>query len=188
MHKNFLLEEANKEDPLPVVIINPTFMIGPNDTKPGPGEMIISVIKGKVPGYSRGGRSFASVKHVAEACVAALEKGKIGECYITGGTNLSYKEFFTLIAYTAGVKAPKRLVPTWIALLFAGLTESMANMRHKKPLLTKTMAKISGAGHYYASEKAKRELDYDPSGIEVALEEAIAWYNEHGYLNEGKNE
>lgn len=182
--QDFLLNEAKKN--LPVVIINPTFMIGTNDSKPGPGEMIISVIKGKVPGYAAGGRCFAAVKDVAHACVSALEKGTIGECYISGGTNLSYKDFFTLIGEIAKVKPPKRNIPTFLAIGFAKILEFFAFIQKKKPALTSAMAKISGDGHYYSSEKAIRELNYTQTSLESALLEAIDWYQSHGYIKESR--
>jgi len=180
--QDYLLSEAH-ENRLPVVIINPTFMIGENDSKPGSGEMIISVIKGKVPGYSAGGRSFAAVKDVARACVAAIEKGDVGACYITGGINLNYKEFFSLVGKVAAVKPPQLKIPKFVAVIFATFIELFAKLRRKKPLLTKTMAKISGDGHYYSSNKAMKELGYIQSGLERALAEAIAYYKHRGYLN-----
>jgi dihydroflavonol-4-reductase len=181
--QDFLLGEAKKENGLPVIIINPTFMIGENDTKPGPGEMIISIIKQKVPGYSAGGRSFASVKDVARACVNAIDEGRVGECYITGGTNLNYKQFFTLVAEKAGVKPPKVFIPTFLAVIFASLMQLIGKIKKKKPLLSVTMAKMSGDGHYYSSSKAERDLGYVQTGLDKALTEAVEWYKAHGYLN-----
>lgn len=182
MAQDFLLAEAKQAIPLPVVVINPTFMIGENDTKPGPGEMIISVMEGKVPGYASGGRCFAVVKDVAAACVQAIEKGEIGECYITGGVNLCYRDFFRLIGKVADIKEPKLKIPTWIAILFASLIEFFARIQKKKPKLSTTMAKISGDGHYYTSDKARHALDYQESDLEEALREAVLWYRSHGYV------
>ncbi|MFA5290571.1 MAG: NAD-dependent epimerase/dehydratase family protein [Candidatus Izemoplasmatales bacterium] len=181
--QDYLLSEAKRDTPFPVVIMNPTFMIGENDTKPGPGEMIISVMEGKVPGYAAGGRCFAAVKDVAQACVKAIEKGEIGECYITGGVNLCYRDFFRLIAKVANIRPPKLKIPTWLAILFASLMEWTAKLQKKKPKLTKTMAKISGDGHYYSSEKARRDLGYQESDLEIALREAVSWYRSHGYVS-----
>ncbi len=178
--QDLLLEEAQQG--LPVVIINPTFMIGENDTKPGTGEMIISVMTGKVPGYASGGRCFAAVKDVAMGCVNALEKGHIGECYITGGTNLCYKDFFNLVAKVADVKAPRIKIPTWIAIVFASILQSIAFLRNKKPMLTVTMAKISGDGHYYSSHKAVKAIGLPQTPLETALKEAIDWYKKHDYV------
>jgi dihydroflavonol-4-reductase len=179
--QDYLLAEA-KENKLPVVIVNPTFMIGENDSKPGSGEMIISVMRRKVPGYSAGGRSFAAVKDVARACVSAIDKGQVGECYIAGGINLNYKEFFALIGKLTNVKPPRVRIPRFVAIIFAALIEVVAKLRKKKPLLTRTMAKISGDGHYYSSNKAMRELGYVQTGLEKALNEAIAYYRNNGMV------
>jgi len=179
--QEYLLAEQ-KENGLPVVIINPTFMIGENDSKPGTGEMIISVLTGKVSVYTAGGRCFASVKDVAHGAVNALKKGRVGECYITGGTNLNYKEFFTLIGKIGNVKPPKRKIPTFLVITFAAITEFIASIRKKKPLLTKAMARMSGDGHYYSSDKAIRELDFPQTSLENALSEAIEWYIMNGYI------
>lgn len=181
--QDYLLSQVNTDNPLPVVIINPTFMIGENDMKPGPGEMIISVIKGKVPAYAAGGRSFAAVKDVATTIVDAIDRGIIGSCYITGGNNLNYKQFFSLIGKIANVKPPKFQIPTFIAIVFASLLQLVAKLKKKKPMLTVTMARISGDGHYYASNKAIEQLGYVQTDTEIALREAIDWYQAHGYIS-----
>lgn len=178
--QDYLLKEA--KDGLPVVIINPTFMIGENDSKPSTGEMIISVIQGKVPGYSAGGRCFASVKDVAHGCVNAIQKGRIGECYIAGGTNLCYKDFFDIIGVIAGVAPPKRKVPVFLAVALGGILTLSAHIGKRKPKISVAMAKISGDGHYYSSQKAIRELALPQTDIHQALSEAITWYQTHGFL------
>lgn len=179
--QDFLLQK-HSENKLPVVIINPTFMIGEYDAKPGPGEMILPVITGKVPGFAAGGRCFAYVKDVAYGCVNAITKGKIGECYITGGQNMNYKEFFGLISDIAAVKKLKMKIPTFVAVFFAALVEIFAKIGKKKPMLTRTMAKIAGDGHYYSSSKAIRELELPQTDIKIALERAIEWYKLNGYI------
>ncbi len=183
--QDYLLNEAKSANPLPVVIINPTFMIGENDSKPGPGEMIISVMTRKVPGYATGGRCFSSVKDVAQACVNAIDKGRIGECYITGGTNMCYNDFFSLIGKLTDVRPPKFKIPTWLAILFASLLEFFAFIQKKKPKMSRSMAKISGDGHYYSSNKAIKEIGYQQSNLEDSLSEAIQWYISHGYVQKG---
>ncbi len=46
---------AVKEKGLEAVVVCPTFMIGPYDSKPSSGAMIIAIAKGELPGYSSGG-------------------------------------------------------------------------------------------------------------------------------------
>ena len=59
----------------------------------------------------------------------------------------------------------------------------ISKMRNRKPLLSVTMAKMSGDGHYYSSLKAARDLDYVQTGLDKALAEALEWYKTHGYLD-----
>ena len=100
-----------KTDNLPVCIINPSFMFGAYDSKPGSGAMIISIYQGKLIGYTSGGRSYIAAKDVATCAVNALTRGKIGECYLAAGANLNYQEVFELIAKTIGVHPPKLPIP-----------------------------------------------------------------------------
>lgn len=65
---------------LPVVIVQPTNPVGPRDIKPTPtGALILSVLKGQLPGYVDGGINIVDVGDVAVGHVLAMEKGKPGE-------------------------------------------------------------------------------------------------------------
>ena len=88
-----LLKRFNKNG-FPVVIINPTYMIGPFDSGPSSGQMLIALCKGALKLYCNGGKNFVCSVDVAKAAVNALTKGVIGECYIAGNENMGFKEFF----------------------------------------------------------------------------------------------
>lgn len=165
-----------------VVVVNPTFMFGPYDSKPSSGEMIIALASGSVPGYTDGGRSFADVRSVARGIALALEKGRGGQCYILGGENLPYREAFGVIARTVGALPPKHRMPAWASLAFGALGSALAALTGKAPRLSLAMAKISLEGQYYDSAKATRELGYLPGRLEDAVAAAAAWFRERGLL------
>ncbi len=148
------LIELYKANNFPVVIINPSFMIGERDAKPGTGEMIISIAKEKLPIFAKGGRSVTYVGDVAVASVNAIEMGKLGECYIASGTNMSYKEIFGMMAHIAEVQPPKIKAPSFLCILAGAFSELSAKITNKKPLLTMAMTRISADGHYYDNSKA----------------------------------
>ena len=64
--QQFILNEV-KENKLPAIILNPTFMFGPYDSNPSSGAMIVALYKGKVPGYTSGGRNYICAKDAATA-------------------------------------------------------------------------------------------------------------------------
>lgn len=173
---------AVKEKKLPAIIINPTFMIGPFDSKPSSGAMILALYHGKIPGYTNGGKNYIAVKDVAIAMVNAIEMGCIGECYIVGNQNLSYQEAFELFAKTLNCKIPKRRLSKFVTISYGTINSFFAKIFKFNPTVTKELALISTENHYYSSEKAQRELNLPQTPIEHAVKESFEWFKENGYI------
>ena len=176
-----LVLRAVREQGLPGIIINPTFMLGPYDSKPGAGAMVLAIANQKVPGFAAGGRNYVYVKDVAKAIANALEKGKIGECYIAGHENMSYKEAFGKIAKVIGVEPPKLFIPSWLSKLFGWLGSTLSKLTGKAPTVSLAMARISADEHYFTARKAVEELDMPQTDIEIAIRECYEWLKENGY-------
>ena len=173
---------AVKEQGLPAIIVNPTFMIGPYDSRPSSGAMILALHKGKVPGYTSGGKNFVAVKDVAFAMANAITMGRVGECYILGNANLSYKQAFEIIANTIHVKAPTRKLTTFIVKSYGALNSFFAKLFNYYPGVTKELSVISCENHFYSVEKARNELQLPQTPIETAIAECFQWFVENGYV------
>lgn len=178
-----LILDAVKTRQLPAVIVNPTFMIGAYDSKPSSGAMILAVYKGKVPGYTSGGKNFISVKDAATAMANAVELGRIGECYILGNENLSYQDAFKMIAETIGAKTPKRFMPDFVVKSYGSINSFLARVFKFQPAVTKELATISCENHFYSSEKAQKELNLPQTPVREAIKECFDWFKINGYLN-----
>lgn len=176
--QDYLLIQAEKK--FPVVIINPTFMLGPYGVTSN--QFIIQIKKGKVPGYTRGGKNFVDVRDVAVATVNSINKGKRGECYITGGENLDYKTIFKKIAKGVFAKTPSIKFPCWLAKLYGTINGWKGNISGKDPKITYTTAKISCDEHYFSSKKAIKVLDLPHTPIEKSIKDAYEWLREEGYI------
>ncbi len=177
-----LVMAAVKEG-LPALIVNPTFMLGAYDSVPGSGAMILAVYSQKLPGYAPGGRNYICVKDAAKGIANALEKGKIGESYIIGNENLSYKEVFGKMAVELGVKPPTRSIPKWALLVYGRFGSLLAGITGQKPTVSWPMAKIACDAHYFTAEKAIRELDLPQSPIEEGIRESFNWLKNNGYTD-----
>lgn len=174
-----VLEEARNG--FDAVMVNPTFMIGPYDSKPSSGAMILAV-KAGLPGYPSGGRNFVYVKDVAVAIVNAITMGKTGESYLLAGHNLHYKDIFALMADAIGVKAPVIKMPDLITISYGGLITVLALIFRFTPKVHYRLSVMSTEEHFYTPEKAIRELNMPQTPIENALHEAVAWFSDNGYL------
>ncbi len=173
--------KAVKESGLDAVIVNPTFMIGPNDVKPSSGAMVLGIRDKKVPAYTSGGKNFVYVKDVTIGIANAIDLGKKGECYILGSHNLTYQAFFELTAKLAGVKPPKMKLPNAIALGFGRLNSGIAKLFNRPTAMSYEAMKLSTEIHYYSSDKAIRELNFPQTDIKIAVEEGLNWFKKHNY-------
>jgi dihydroflavonol-4-reductase len=179
--QQLMLNEV-KEHGLPAVIVNPTFMFGPYDSNPSSGAMIIALYKGKVPGYTSGGRNYVCAKDAAVAIANALTRGRIGECYILGNQNLSYNEAFTKIAVTIGVKPPAIPIPSVFAKLYGMIGTITGKLSGKTPAISYPLSRIACDEHYFSARKAVEELELPQTPVEVGIKECFEWLKENGYL------
>lgn len=168
---------------LPIVIVNPTLVIGTNDIKPTPsGQMIIDVATGKMPGYIEGGTNVIDVEDVARGHILAAKKGRVGERYLLGNENITVSDYFKLIADTAGVKPPTFKIPYSLAVALGYVFELGASITKTPPVVTASEVRIGRKQEFYDCSKAVKELGLPQTPIHVAIEKAIAWFRENGYL------
>jgi dihydroflavonol-4-reductase len=177
-----MLLKKYKSDGFPVIIINPTFMIGPFDSGPSSGKMIIGLYKNKFPGYSSGGKNFVYSADVAVAAVNALSMGRLGECYIAGNENLQYNEFFKKACEIRNKTFKLIKVPNFIILIVGILNSMKASLIGKPPGLSYKAARMAAIGQYYSSSKAQIELKMPQTPIEHALDNCLNWFELNGYL------
>ena len=176
-----LVMEAVKEG-VPALVVNPTFMLGAYDSTPNFGAMIMAVYAQKLPGYAPGGRNYICVKDAAKGIANALDKGRIGESYIIGNENLTYKEVFCKMASELGVASPKRNISRWGLLAYGIFSSFIAKITGRKPTISYPLAKIACDAHYFSSEKAIWELDLPQTPIEEGIRESFEWLKSNGYI------
>jgi dihydroflavonol-4-reductase len=170
---------------LPLVMVNPTLVIGINDIKPTPsGQMIIDVASQKMPGYIDGGVNLIDVEDVARGHILAAKKGRIGERYLFGNRNITVHDYLHLIAEIAGVKPPSLKLPYPIALALGHLFEFGASLNKKPPMVTASEVRIGKMTEWYDCSKAVNELGLPQTPIELTIRKALEWFKENGYLKQ----
>lgn len=170
-----------REKGLPAILVNPTYMFGEYDSKPGSGKLLLAVYKGSLPGFPPGGKNFVYAKDVARACVNALSKGRVGECYIAGHENLTYKELFNLIEQTIGGKPPMLGIPALFIRLYGYVGTLMGLLFRRAPEVNHAMAKVSCHGQYYSPQKAVAELNMPQTPLKEAIKATFNWLKANHY-------
>jgi dihydroflavonol-4-reductase len=170
------------EKGLEVVVINPGSMIGPYDFTLQFGRLFMDILNGNLPGIPAGGAPWAHVREVAKAHVTALKKGRVGEKYICGGINATYKEIFGLIGKSIGMKPPGMVMPKWLLVMYGGISEFISRFTHKKPDMNPGQAHYMSVFPKYDSSKAEKELDFQCIPLEKMINDARDWYVQNGYF------
>src|ERR1700728_1597495 len=168
---------------VPVVIVNPTAPVGPGDWKPTPtGRIVLDFLQGKMPAYVDTGLTVAAVEDVAAGHLLAAEKGRIGERYILGARNMTLKQILDALSAITGRPAPRVRLPHAIALAAGYADEFYSRLAGREPQIPVEGVKMSRHKMFVESDKAARELSYAPGKIEDALERAVRWYEDNGYV------
>lgn len=168
---------------LDVVIVNPSTPIGPRDRRPTPtGRIVLDAAAGRMPAYVDTGLNVVHVEDVAIGHRLAFERGRAGERYVLGGENLTLAQILAEIAAIVGRKPPKIRLPHGLVLPIAYLAQGVARLTGGTPIATVEEVRMARKRMFFSSEKARRDLGYAPRPARQALEDAVRWYRENGYL------
>jgi dihydroflavonol-4-reductase len=161
---------------LPVMIVNPAEVYGPEDTSLITACNLIDFAKSSPVMICTGGTSVVHVDDVARGIIAALEKGKPGERYILGGENLTIKQLAELTLELLGQKKAIWTLPN-------GLIRTVAKVGGALRIpLPFNPAVIPYATLFWFADnaKARRELGVTFRSARETLAPTVAWLRESG--------
>lgn len=167
---------------LPAVVVNPSVIMGPRDHRVHGGRIVRDVARRRIFYATQGGTNIVSALDVAEGHIAAARQGRIGERYILAGENRSFVEIFQVAAEETGGVAPTFIVPTSMVRAIAATVESMAAVLRVRPWVTRELVAGIGRHRRYSSEKAARELGYEPRSLRQTVRETVEWFRAEGLI------
>jgi dihydroflavonol-4-reductase len=135
-----------------------------------------------MPAFVDTGLNLVHVDDVAEGHLLALDKGRIGENYILGGSDVALETMLGDIAFFSGRRAPTIKLPRAPLFPLAWAAEAFARVTGKEPFLTADALRMSRYRMFFSSEKAKRELGYTARPYREGLQDALTWFAINGYL------
>lgn len=176
--------ESGERVAVPVIVVQPSLLLGPGEGGLSSAKDVVRFLKREVPAVPPGGVNFVDVRDAAAATVAALEKGRPGECYLVGGQNMSVEAFFVLLEKVSGVRAPTiALSPTvqdFAAKAVAGF-ESLFDRGASSGDFATALA-MGGMFWYLDAAKARAELGFMPRPGEQTLRDTVDWLQASGPL------
>ncbi len=163
---------------MPVVIVNPGHLAGPrlDGRVPTP---VARLARGRVRWVPAGGVSIADVEDVAQAIVAALQQGRVGERYALGGHNVEHLQFHAALAREMGVEPPSFAVPASVAWMLARGASVLDQLRLSRTRFAPEVFRAWGWYVYADSSKAQRELGYRIRPFEEIVKRTVGAHRGH---------
>ena len=164
---------------LPLVVVYPGMVIGPENPKYG-AQLVRNLVERRMPvsAFANKTSSMVYVGDVADVIIAALEKdGNLGEKYLVGQQILMV-EFYQMISEISGASLPKLSLPDRVAMINGYFMTFIANLTKKQPMWGLAVDAMRTANNDLKVDgsKVERELGISYTPIRVALEEEITSY------------
>lgn len=166
---------------LPVVIVNPSAILGPGDLHRIGGSLITEMARGWAQVWTDGGANYVHIDDVVRGHLAAMQRGSPGERYILGGENLTHRQAFDTLAEIIGRPPPRIKIP---GPLIEPAAVAVDLLRPLVPLpIDGNTLRLSRYTFFCDTTKARRALRLPPpKPFRQAAQEAYDWYKATGVL------
>jgi dihydroflavonol-4-reductase len=159
---------------LPVVIVNPAYVLGRGDVYARATSIVRRFMLGRIPAYVPGALNIVDVQDVARGHLLADERGTVGERYILGNRNYTLDRLFADLARVTGAHPPALRLSPAVALRLVQATQLVGG---RGPISAQEV-QLASQWWTYRNTKAKRELGWRPSPHEDTIEATVDWYRD----------
>lgn len=166
---------------LNAVIVNPSIILGPGDWKSGSPSIFSNIGKG-LKFYTEGITGYVDVLDVVKSMIYVMESEIVSERFIISSENLSFKEIFSVVADSLGVKQPSIRANAFMLGIAWRIEALKSRIFGKVPLVTKDSAHSAKSINRFSNEKSIKLLDMRYMPIVQSVERIAGIY-----LNDRKN-
>jgi dihydroflavonol-4-reductase len=166
---------------LPVVIAQPSCVIGSGDEAPTPsGQMIRDFMRGCFPCYCHVGLNFVNMFDVSAGLQRVAQAGRVGERYLLTNENLWLGEFLDRLSELTARPRPRWCMPHWSiqAMSCFGEMFDLLNPRSASARLCVETALQLRHTQFFSNAKARQELGWSPASIQNGIRQALAWFKD----------
>ncbi len=163
---------------LETVVVNPPRIYGPgtHDAANPINKLVANFLKKPVyfvPGNGRYAGNFAFIEDVVMGHVLAMEKGRSGHRYTTGGENHDFISFYQTLEKLTGKRRTRLSIPKGVMGFLATTSELWSVTTGREPFVTSAMVGKIFSNRVLSCEKAVRELGYNITPLEHGLAKTI---------------
>ena len=168
---------------LKACVVHPSGILGPNDHAMGEtSRTVLQIIKGEMPMGMQGSFNLCDVRDLAAGTIAAVDRGRVGECYILANEPVTLKEMCEMLQKECNAKKISVFLPLGLADKIAQGLEKRAEKTGKKPLMTTFSVYNLARNNEFDYSKAQRELGYTTRPYQETIHDEVQWFIEEGMI------
>ena len=168
---------------LKACVVHPSGILGPNDHAMGEtSSTVLQIIRGEMPMGMQGSFNLCDVRDLAAGTIAAIDKGRVGECYILANETVTLKEMCDMLNAECNSKKIKFYLPLNLADKIAQGLEKQAEKTGKKPLMTTFSVYNLARNNEFDYSKAQRELGYTTRSYQETIRDEVQWMKDEGLI------
>lgn len=170
---------------LPLTIIRPEFVYGPDDKHVFQLIKAIKEHKFFIIGSGKNLLQPTYIKDVIDGTLLIRESSQtVNQIYhIAGKERINLEDFVKTIAEILKVKFFSIKIPKFFAYSFALSLEKLSYILKFNPILTTQRIKFFTESHIFDTTKMEKDLNFHPYySIKDGLTQTIDWYKKHGWL------
>jgi nucleoside-diphosphate-sugar epimerase len=181
------LVRSYNRDGLETIIVNPTRVYGPGSLSESNAvtKMIILYSLGKwhiIPGDGKCMGNYVLVDEVVNGHIMAALRGVAGQRYALGGENLTFDQFFEILAEATGKHPWLIHLPVRLMITAAKILEWQVTVTGIAPLITAPWVKKYLNHWSLSSDKAIRELGYGFTPFREGVKITLEWLKKEGEI------
>lgn len=165
---------------LPLVVINPSLLLGPGDDRLSSTNDVRLFLKGQIKTVPSGGLNLVDVRDAAAGTVAAMRKGTVGERYLLAGENLTFREWIVHAAHVARMSHPRVQLPEPVARFGAAALRNLYPIVGKTFELDDATVRMSSLFWYCDATKARHQLGFATRPADETLRDTISYLRSSG--------
>ncbi len=163
------------EEGLNVVIVNPSFIIGPGDTSKSSSEAFGILRKG-ASWYTNGVNGYVDVRDVAHAAIKLTESDMLNQRFILNAANLSYRSFFDKVLVQLNKPKTKREAGKFLLSLAWRIEKLLAAIAGRNPIITKEKVGYALQISQYDGSKIQKTINFNYRNIDTSIMEICKFY------------
>lgn len=150
---------------LNLVVVNPTIIMGPWTGKSGSMSFHYFLRKSNTF-YTSGSVGFIDVHDVVNIMLRLMNENKMGQRYLVNAENIPFKQLFTDITQSMGIKSPRMPISKTGLKVFRIINNTLGGSK-----ITSTMVDHSSGNFNYINKKIVAELNYIFRPVKQSIEE-----------------